>query len=434
MRAKAPEPISRRSHAIGTPVASIARRAASTTSGPMPSPGMKRHAVASRVSSSGDSAGGRRRPARGRNPRIVRSGCRSAGRGYPCRYVPEDRAAPEGPSGPHRTRAERNRRHDREGAPRRRRRGTKISDIDGERGKLWYVGYPIEDLAEHATFEEVVYLLHHGELPTTTQLDELTRFIAGERKLSPFGTKMMPTLADTASPMSMLRTMVSGTSTFDPDGWDDSARRPIPQGHAADREDTHDDRELPPPAHGPGGDPAEPQARHAANFLWMLLGEEATPEDVSAMDLSFVLYADHTMNASTFTARIIASTLADMFSAITGAIAALKGPLHGGANEESMKMLEEIDKPENAESYVAERLDRKEKIFGFGHAVYTTMDPRARDLQGVLAYGRRGPRRSRSGTRSRRRSKRRPSSRRGCIRTSTSTRPACTTCSASRPT
>jgi citrate synthase len=115
----------------------------------------------------------------------------------------------------------------------------------------------------------------------------------------------------------------------------------------------------------------------------MLLGVEPDPEDAAALDTTLVLYADHTMNASTFTARIIASTLADMFSAITGAIAALKGPLHGGANEESMKMFEEIGKPENAEAYVRDRLARKEKIFGFGHAVYTTMDPRAAVLKGL---------------------------------------------------
>jgi citrate synthase len=254
---------------------------------------------------------------------------------------------------------------------------TKVSDIDGQLGKLWYVGYPIEDLAEHATFEEVVYLLHHGELPTADQLAELTSFLSGERKLSPFGTKMMPTLADTASPMSMLRTMVSGTSTFDPDGWDESpeaqyrkalrliARTPS---MIASYHRLRTGQEVIPP---------NPRLGSAANFLWMLHGEEPSAEDVKAMDVSFILYADHTMNASTFTARIIASTLADMFSAITGAIACLKGPLHGGANEESMKMLEEVAKPENAEGYVADRLARKEKIFGFGHAVYRTMDPRA---------------------------------------------------------
>jgi len=254
---------------------------------------------------------------------------------------------------------------------------TTVSDIDGERGKLWYVGYPIEDLAAHATFEEVVYLLHHGELPTERQLGELTTFLSAERRLSPFLSRMMPTLAQTTSPMSMLRTSVSAASAYDPDGWEDSSEAQLRKATRliakmptliASYHRLRTGQEVIPP---------DPKLSHAANFLWMLLGERPSDDDVRAMDLSFVLYADHTMNASTFTARIIASTLADMFSAMTGAIAALKGPLHGGANEESMKMLEEIDKPENAQSYVAERLERKEKIFGFGHAVYTTMDPRA---------------------------------------------------------
>jgi citrate synthase len=254
---------------------------------------------------------------------------------------------------------------------------TKISDIDGQRGRLWYAGYDIADLAEHATFEEVVFLLHHVELPTRTELEELTTFLRAERELSPFLTDMMPTLAQQTSPMSMLRTTVSAASTYDPDGWDES---PEAQYRKAMRliammpaiiTSYHRLRT--------GQDVLEPDSTlgHAANFLWMLLGARPDDEAIRAMNLSFVLYADHTMNASTFTARIIASTLADMFSAITGAIGCLKGPLHGGANEESMKMLEEVDKPENAAAYVSDRLDRKEKIFGFGHAVYRTMDPRA---------------------------------------------------------
>jgi citrate synthase len=255
---------------------------------------------------------------------------------------------------------------------------TKISDIDGQQGRLWYAGYDIVDLAEHATFEEVAFLLHHVELPTRTELDELTAFLVAERELSPFLTEMMPTLAQQTSPMSMLRTTVSAASAYDPDGWDES---PEAQYRKAMRLIA-----MMPPIiaryhrlrTGQAVLETDPKLGHAANFLWMLLGARPDDEATRAMNLSFVLYADHTMNASTFTARIIASTLADMFSAITGAIGCLKGPLHGGANEESMKMLEEVDKPKNAEAYVSDRLDRKQKIFGFGHAVYTTMDPRAR--------------------------------------------------------
>jgi len=258
---------------------------------------------------------------------------------------------------------------------------TSISDIDGGAGRLWYVGYDIADLARHATFEEVVYLLHNLELPTRDQLSELDTFLVNERVLHPFLARMMPTLAQNTSPMSMLRTSVSASSAFDPDGWDESpeaeyrkAMRLIAETPTMiavfDRLRTG--REVVPP---------HPELSAAANFLWMLHEREPDPDDAAVLDTTFVLYADHTMNASTFTARVIASTLSDMFSAITGAIGALKGPLHGGANEEAQKMAEEVGKSENAEAYVRDRLARKEKIFGFGHAVYKTMDPRAAVLK-----------------------------------------------------
>jgi citrate synthase len=254
---------------------------------------------------------------------------------------------------------------------------TKISDIDGAAGRLWYVGYDIEDLAQSATFEETVYLLHNLELPTRDQLEQLNRFLGRERALHPFLARMLPTLAQNTSPMSMLRTGVSASSAFDPDGWDDSAEAQFrkamrliattPTLIATYHRLRTGQEAIPPNAN----------LSHAANFLWMLHGEEPEPDDAKVLDTTLVLYGDHTMNASTFTARIIASTLSDMFSAITGAIGALKGPIHGGANEESQKMAEEVGKPENAEAYVHDRLERKQKIFGFGHAVYTTMDPRA---------------------------------------------------------
>jgi citrate synthase len=260
---------------------------------------------------------------------------------------------------------------------------TRLSDIDGLAGKLWYVGYDIADLAEHSSFEEVVFLLHHVRLPTQPELDELTDFRGGARAPSPFLMGMMPTLAQATSPMSMLRTSVSAASAYDPDGWDESpeaqyrkALRLIAKTPTllAAYERMRTRLDVVPP---------NPKLPHAANFLWMLHGTEPDPDDAAALDILFTLYADHTTNASTFAARIIASTLADMFSAITGAIAALKGPLHGGANEEAMKMFQEVGSPEKAEAYVADRLARHEKIFGFGHAVYKTMDPRASILKGL---------------------------------------------------
>ena len=240
------------------------------------------------------------------------------------------------------------------------------------------MGYDIHDLAGRTSYEEVVHLLHELRLPNQTELDALHDFMVEEREVSKFlRDDLMPTLAQQTSPMSMLRTSVSAASAYDPDGWDDSVGRGSAQGAPSDREDPDPARDVPPDADGSGDRPAEHKLPHAANFLHMLLGLEPSQEDAEVIDTTFVLYADHTMNASTFTARIVASTLADMFSAITAAIAALKGPLHGGANEESMKMLEEVGSPDRAEAYVRDRLERHQKVMGFGHAVYKTMDPRA---------------------------------------------------------
>ena len=258
---------------------------------------------------------------------------------------------------------------------------TRLSDIDGQHGRLWYVGYDIADLAGRTSFEEVVHLLHELRLPRQDELDELNDFLVDAREPSKFVQDLMPELAQQTSPMSMLRTSVSAASTYDPDGWDTSAE--------ADRRKALRLIAMTPTLlamyhrlrTGQEYVPPNPKLPHAANFLHMLLGMELSREDADVIDTTFVLYADHTMNASTFAARIVASTLADMFSAITAAIAALKGPLHGGANEESMKMLEEIGSPDRAEAYVADRLARREKVMGFGHAVYKTTDPRARILK-----------------------------------------------------
>ena len=265
---------------------------------------------------------------------------------------------------------------------------TKVSDIDGALGRLWYAGYAIEDLAEHSTYPEVSYLLHHTRLPTRAELDELTGFFTIAREPSRFLIDLMPTLAQQTSPMSMLRTSVSAASAYDPDGWDESAEAQLRKAlrliaktptFIAMYHRLRTGQEVVPRTRSS----RTPRTSCGCSSAWS--PRRRTPR----LDTTFTLYADHTMNASTFTARIIASTLADMFSAITGAIAALKGPLHGGANEEAMKMLEEIGDPSNAEAYVQDRLARHEKIMGFGHAVYTTMDPRARVLKALADVGER---------------------------------------------
>ncbi len=258
---------------------------------------------------------------------------------------------------------------------------TRLSDVDGKAGRLWYVGYTIEDLATRATFEEVVYLLQYLTLPTEAELDDVNERLVAEREISPFLAGIMPTLAQQTSPMSMLRTSVSAASAYDPDGWlndaDANERKAL---RLIAKTATliamyHRQRTLQDVI------PPNPKLPHAANFLYMLSGDEPDQEDAAALDTTLILYADHTMNASTFTARVIASTLSDMFSAITGAIAALKGPLHGGANEEAMKMLEEVGQADHAEAYVKDKLARHERIMGFGHRVYKTEDPRAHILR-----------------------------------------------------
>src|SRR5581483_6514900 len=187
---------------------------------------------------------------------------------------------------------------------------TRLSDVDGRAGRLWYVGYDIHELAARSTFEEVVYLLHNLRLPTEAELEELNERLVGEREVSRFLAELMPTLAQQTSPMSMLRTSVSAAPAYDPDGWDDSPE-------ANERKAMRLIAKTP---------------TLIAMYHRMRTGQEVVPPNAKLPHATtLVLYADHTMNASTFTARVIASTLADMFSAITGAIAALKGPLHGGA-------------------------------------------------------------------------------------------------------
>jgi citrate synthase len=255
---------------------------------------------------------------------------------------------------------------------------TAVSDIDGERGKLWYAGYTIDDLVEHSTFEEVTFLLHHARLPNELELHALTQRMARDRETVDFVADLMPTLAENSSPMSMLRTCVSAASAHDPDGWDQSPE-------ANERKAVRLTSVMPTlvalyQRHRRGLEIVEPKSKlsHAANFLAMLTGEEPDQEAARTFDRVFILYADHTMNASTFCARIVASTLSDMHSAIVAAIAALKGPLHGGANEGAMRLLQDIDEPDRAEAHIADLLARKEKIMGFGHPVYRTWDPRAK--------------------------------------------------------
>jgi citrate synthase len=258
---------------------------------------------------------------------------------------------------------------------------TSISDIDGQQGKLFYAGYDIADLAEHATFEETVYLLHHLALPTRAQLDEENAILRSEQRLDPALVRLISALGNGTNPMTVLRTVVSAAAALDPSVDDDSS--------AANLRKAYKLVALTPQVVAAfhrlrtGGDAIEPRDDQslAGNFLYSLTGKEPDEQLARDFDVCLLLYADHTMNASTFAGRVAAATLADIYAAVTAAIATLQGPLHGGAIEQVRYMLDEIGTPDRAADYVRDRLADKKKVMGFGHRVYKTWDPRARILR-----------------------------------------------------
>ena len=258
-----------------------------------------------------------------------------------------------------------------------------ICYLDGDRGILAYCGYDIHDLARHATFEEVCHLLWHRRLPTRAELGDLQAQLAAARLLPEPVLRLMRTLP-AGDGMDALRTLTSALGHYDPDAGNHSAQANYRKAvwltaqicsivATIGRSNANEGPILPDPVLG-----------HAANFLYMLTGERPSGLATRAFDVALVLHADHELNASTFVARVAAATLTDLHSTIVGAIGALKGPLHGGANADVMRMLLEMgsDGPlERAEAVVKAKLARKEKIPGFGHRVYHTEDPRATHLR-----------------------------------------------------
>ena len=263
---------------------------------------------------------------------------------------------------------------------------TAICFIDGQAGELLYRGYEIDDLARNASFEETAYLLWKGDLPTQAQLDELHAQLRAERALRPeiIDHLRHHTPVD-ANPMAALRTAVSMLASYDPDAEDMSPE-------ANYRKAVRLTAKMPTLLAAfdrvrKGKEPVAPRGEGstAFEFLYMLNDEAPGPSAERIFDAALVLQAEHDFNASTFAARVIASTLADMYSAITGALGALKGPLHGGANIEVMKMLLEIDASgEDTAAYVRRKFAAKEKVMGLGHRVYRTLDPRAAILRDLL--------------------------------------------------
>ena len=252
--------------------------------------------------------------------------------------------------------------------------------IDGKAGDLRYRGYSIHDLAQHSTFEETAYLLLHGELPTASQLGDFDKALKAARKLPPQILSIIDTVKG-GHPMDVLRTAVSALAAFEPDTFDNSVdatrakgirlTSQVPMIVAAH----HAIRNGKPV---PDGDPS---LSHAANFLRMITGRDPSPDAAQLMDRDLILHAEHGSNASSFTARVVIGTDANLHAAMTSAIAALSGPAHGGAAEDVMRMAQEIGEPENAAAYVKAKRAAGEAVTGFGHRVYRTEDPRARHMR-----------------------------------------------------
>lgn len=259
---------------------------------------------------------------------------------------------------------------------------TSISDIDGENGRLFYRGYDINDIAERISFEECVHLLQRGDLPTQRELDDLDDELTAGRRIGTTTEALLPHVVRSTAPMEALRTLVSSLSVDDLDAADSSIE-------ADRRKATRLVAQMPilvaryeAARQGRSVVDDDPDLGIAGNFLLQISGEMPSDRAAEIFDTCLVLHADHTMNASTFTARVIAATLSDMHSSITGAMGALRGPLHGGANEAVMNTLSSIDGGVDAvEGFVRGELDAGNRLMGFGHRVYKVEDPRATHLR-----------------------------------------------------
>lgn len=257
---------------------------------------------------------------------------------------------------------------------------SQVCDIDGKEGNLWYRGYSIHDLATRSTFEETAFLLIYGELPNATELEGFTAQLKTERKLPDNIYKIIESIKD-AHPMDVLRTAVSALSATDPEVTDNTPdanirktlrlTSQVPMIVAAQLQMRNDNSIIAP----------DESLDHAANFLYMMTGEIPSPESAKLMDTDLILHAEHGTNASSFTARVVAGTDANLHASVVAAIAALSGPAHGGAAENVMQMAIDIGEPENAADYVKNLRKNRQPVMGFGHRVYRAEDPRARHMR-----------------------------------------------------
>ncbi len=251
-----------------------------------------------------------------------------------------------------------------------------ICFIDGQTGRLLYRGYDIEDLAGKSTYEETAYLLWNGNLPSASELRSFSSDLSSKAPLPHEVTSILTTLPRNCDAMDALRVGVAALGIFDDPMYTQQERATsiaakVGTVVATIHRHKHDQDPIAPKEH----------LGFASNFLYMVTGEEPSEADSKLMDVLLILHADHELNASTFTARVIASTLSDIYSAVTGAVGALKGPLHGGANEKVVEMTNEVGTPDKVGSYIGAKLANKQKITGFGHRVYKTTDPRAKILK-----------------------------------------------------
>jgi citrate synthase len=256
-----------------------------------------------------------------------------------------------------------------------------ICFIDGHDGRLLYRGYDIVDLAPNSSYEETTYLLWNGHLPFANELRAFSADLASKRAIPKDVNSILTTLPKNCDAMDALRVGVASLGIYDDPMYSQQERAMSIASKmgtivAAIHRHKHDQPIVKPKA----------DLSFASNFLYMVTGKEPTKESARLMDVLLILHADHELNASTFAARVIASTLSDVYSAITGAIGALKGPLHGGANEAVVEMTAEIGTADRAEAYISDKLANKQKISGFGHRVYKTIDPRAKILKDMAHH------------------------------------------------
>ena len=260
---------------------------------------------------------------------------------------------------------------------------TRLSDVIGDKGQLIYCGYDINELAGKVSYEEVVYLLWNNKLPNREELNRCANKLRSERILPEGIVDFIKTAPQKAAPMDVIRTAVSMLGLYDPT----IGQATLEVGKRRARSITAKIGVIAAYFHrsrnGKSLPPVREDLGEAAHFLYLMTGQEPAKEAVQTLDVAFVLHADHGMNASTFSARVTISTLSDFYSAITSAIGTLKGPLHGGANEGVIHMLEEIGDEKNVDAYIEKQLAEKKKIMGIGHRVYKTLDPRAPHLRAM---------------------------------------------------